>query len=376
MNIAELESVARIIERQGDRTAPGLGYTAFELMNGGSRGVQCVTMTAGELQLLVLPTRGLSLGWAELDGIRFGWDSPVRGPIHPQFVPLGEPGGLGWLDGFDEMLVRCGLTSNGAPDFDEQGRLIHPLHGRIANLPARYWSVDIDQSQDTVTLTGAVEENRFHFSRLELQTEIQICGNDGVIRISDMVVNRSDRPAQIQLLYHANFGPPILEPGSRVHAPIKRLVPRDSHAAQDVGRWDTFDKPDPGYREQVYFTSMQSDSNGQTQAVLTDAKQQRGVALRYSTDALPCFSLWKNTVGMADGYVTGLEPATNFPNPRSFEEAQGRVVELPSGGRQEFELELELMVEANAVSQAIGRVEKLANSEAEIESQLDPNWCS
>ena len=51
--------------------------------------------------------------------MELGWKSPVHGPVHPNFVPLNEPSGLGWLDGFDELFVRCGLESNGAPDFDD-----------------------------------------------------------------------------------------------------------------------------------------------------------------------------------------------------------------------------------------------------------------
>ena len=47
----------------------------------------------------------------------------------------GEPSGLGWLDGFDELLVRCGLESNGAPEFNPNGSLRYPLHGKIANMP-------------------------------------------------------------------------------------------------------------------------------------------------------------------------------------------------------------------------------------------------
>ena len=38
--------------------------------------------------------------------------------MHPRWVPLSEPSGIGWLDGFDELVARCGLFSHGAPDFD------------------------------------------------------------------------------------------------------------------------------------------------------------------------------------------------------------------------------------------------------------------
>ena len=41
---------------------------------------------------------------------------------------------------------------------------------------------------------------------------------------------------------------------------------------------------------------------------------------------MPWFTQWKNTTSVADGYVTGIEPGTNFPNPRTYEGEQGRVI--------------------------------------------------
>ena len=30
--------------------------------------------------------------------VQLGWKSPVKGPVHPAFVPLWEPSGIGWLE--------------------------------------------------------------------------------------------------------------------------------------------------------------------------------------------------------------------------------------------------------------------------------------
>ena len=97
----------------------GLSQPAFSVhrrtLHGGLReGVEVVEIDNGHLRLSVLPTRGMSIWKGWLGDTAIGWDSPIRGPIHPQFVPLAEPSGLGFLDGFDEWLVRCGLVSNGA----------------------------------------------------------------------------------------------------------------------------------------------------------------------------------------------------------------------------------------------------------------------
>ena len=76
----------------------------------------------------------------------------------------------------------------------------------------------------------------------------------------------------------------------------------------------------------------------------------KGVVLRFRNDQLPAFTLWKNTGGLRDGYVTGLEPGTNYPNARPFEKAQNRVVTLPVDGRYVAETTLEVLTTSQAVA--------------------------
>ena len=100
-----------------------------------------------------------------------GWQSPVKGPVHPAFfVPLSEP--LGFLQGFDEFLCRCGLESNEAPEFDAQGRLRDGLHGKIANLPADQVQVAIDGDSGEITVSGTVDEAGPFGVKLRLHTSI------------------------------------------------------------------------------------------------------------------------------------------------------------------------------------------------------------
>jgi len=292
------------------------------------------------------------------------------------WIDVAEPSGLGWLDGFDEMLVRCGLASNGAPEFDASGHLLWPLHGRIANLPASTVTVDIDESAGRIAIRGTVHENRFHFQRLQLETEISMQVDSDEISIMDRVTNLSNRPTSIQMLYHNNFGTPILEPGSQFFAPVKKLAPRNEHAATGIEHWDKYGGPDMGYAEQVYLMELASDQHGHSIAVLANADQSKGVSIRYDAINLPCFSLWKNTVGEADGYVTGLEPATNFPNPRSFEESHGRVVRLPAGKSRTMTLEIGMLVGSDRVESALNKVETLSPSNPQVVMQPITDWCS
>jgi hypothetical protein len=57
--------------------------------------------------------------------------------------------------------------------------------------------------------------------------------------------------------------------------------------------------------------------------------------------------------------VTGIEPGTNFPNPRSFETQQGRVVNLAPGQEISFDLRIELHTSADDVARAESAVRSL-----------------
>jgi hypothetical protein len=344
-------------------------------LRGGLRdGVDVVHIHCGDLRATILPTRGMGIWKVWLGDEEIGWKSPNRGPVHPKFVPFTDP--IGWLDGFDELLVRCGLESNGAPDFDENGQLKYPLHGRIANRPAHKVEVAVDRQAGEISVSGVVEETRFLFTSLSLTSTVTLRRGEPCIRIRDEIRNLSGRDAEAQLLYHINFGQPLLDPGSRFIAPAQRVVPRDARAAEGIATWNRYAPPVAGYAEQVYFLELIGDDSGATQVLLKNAAEDRGVSVHVNIGQLPCFSLWKNTVAEADGYVTGLEPGTNFPNPRSFETRRGRVVKLAPDAMAAFDLMLEFHRGAAAVRDAEQAIAMLRGlDKPEISEQPEGDWC-
>lgn len=358
--------------------ATGYSIAKRRLQGGLSDGVDLLRVDNGKLAFAVLPTRGMSLWKAWLGGDEIGWKSPVHGPVHPAFVPLMEPGGLGWLDGFDELLVRCGLESNGAPEFDEEtGRLKYPLHGRIGNKPARHVSVAVDGDSGEITVTGVVEETRFHFLKLRMTTTMTTRVGESTVRIRDVIENLSASPAEGQMLYHINFGEPLLDAGSRFVAPVKTVVPRNAHSAQGLANWDAYSAPEPGFAEQVYFLELVGDSQGQTRTLLKNAHGTRGVSIVHNIQQLPCYTVWKNTTASIDGSVTGLEPGTNFPNPRSFEGKKGRVLKLAPGASATLDISLEVHGSTAEVSAAEKKVVDLrGNVKPTIFGEPQPDWCA
>ncbi len=346
------------------------------LSDGRREGVKLVELTAGDTRVVVLPDRGLGIWKMVAGGVELGWQSPVKGPVHPSFVPLTEPSGLGWLDGFDELVARCGLVSNGAPEFDANGRLVHGLHGRIANLPAHDVSVTLDEDAGTVTLTGTVDETRFLCHALRMETKIVLEAARHRITWTDTVTNLSDRPATMQMLYHVNIGPPMLGAGAQLVAAIEELAPRDPHASADVASWDRYAGPQPGHAEQVHFARLRPDADGKATALLVSPGGQYGAAVSWRAETLPWFTLWKNLGGERDGYVTGIEPGTNLPNTRSFEESHGRVVPLAPGAHISFDLAIEV-VSGDRLANSRHAIEALtAGSEPVIHPKPRSGWSS
>lgn len=345
------------------------------LTSGKSAGLEVIWINTGAARTVLLPGRGMGIWQIEAGGLRFGWKSPIDGPVHPCWVPIHDPDGLGWLEGFDELVVRCGLESNGAPEKGADGSLRYPLHGRIANLPATGLTLEIDHESGKLAITGDVIESKLFFKRLRLRSRIEFSPNSTRVDWVDSVTNELSMPTTVQMLYHINLGAPVLGPGARVIAPLETLAPKDDLSAVEIDTWDQIGGPQSGYAERVYFSGLSSRNHADSAVMLRGADGGSGLGVRIDTRSLPHFILWKNTAAESDGYVIGLEPATNFPNSRSREAQRGRVVMLGGGETVQFRVGLEPLVNGDQVQ----RFERLIGDlrgpgPLEIRERPDPNW--
>ncbi len=255
--------------------ACGYCVTKQTLTSGLSQGVDVIEVCHGDFRFTVVPTRGMGIWRASLGDLSLGWQSPVRGPVHPAFVRTEHPDGIGWLDGFDELLVRCGLESNGAPEFQPDGRLRYGLHGKIANVPAHKVEVAIDGDAGRIAVRGTVDEARLFGVKLRLETLIETEVGRPAIVVRDTVTNLSAAAGDFELLYHINFGSPLVQPGSKVALPVKRLALRDAMAATDLSTWDIYGPETPGSKEVCFFSEPASDVDGRTQVLLHNAAATR-----------------------------------------------------------------------------------------------------
>jgi hypothetical protein len=329
-------------------------------LRGGLReGVDLIEVDNGALSFSVVPTRGMGLWKGRYNGLELGWKAPVKGPVHPAYVDPAERGGIGWIAGFDEWICRCGLNSNGAPGEDvvadnngNPQRVLLPLHGKIANLPANFVKVRVGLAEPhEIQVVGYVEESMLFSPQLQLRSTVTTAAGSNTLTIRDEVVNLRRVPAELELLYHCNFGPPFLEAGARLVAPFREVAPRDKRAQEGIDGYDVYPEPVPGFVEQCYwFDLLTAPGSSRTLAMLRNAAADKALVLRWDRSQMPCFTLWKNPGALEDGYVTGLEPGTNYPNPKKWEREQGRVIRLPPGGSYAIALTVEVCDRAGQVA--------------------------
>jgi hypothetical protein len=338
------------------------------LMGGKQQGSRLITLTVGDKVLRIVPTRGMAILDASRHGVRFGWDSPVTEVVHPQFVNQEASGGIGWLDGFNEMLVRCGYQWAGHPGQD--GDEFLTLHGRIQNTPADEVIMRVEQQAPyRVSLCGRVDEKRFKFTNFELHTELSLTPGEPWIHIQDRLLNKGSYAREYQAIYHNNFGTPVLEAGARVYIPVAELSPFNEYAASGLADWNRMPAASAGFDEMVFNIRPLADEQGFSHALLQNADGKRGIEVSYHTSTLPVLTLWKNTDTTEQGYVVGIEPGTSFAYNRSYQRPLGLVPTIGAGESRRFSVRFGLLTGETEVSRSRERIEALQDKQvADIHS--------
>jgi hypothetical protein len=346
----------------------------YALHGGKQEGVDLIVLNNGKLRITVIPTRGMGILSVISGDVRLGWDSPVKEVVNPQNINLSMRGGLGWLEGFNEWLARCGMESAGHPGTDkfinnvgDEATMDLTLHGRIENIPASEVEVAVEkQAPYRIHIRGRVDERMFYGPKLELHTDLSTVPGSNSFTVNDTIANRGDAEQEFEMIYHTNYGPPLLEEGSSVLVAAERVVPFNANAAKGIANYTQYVAPTPGFIEQVYCVYPLSDSSGLASAMLQNKKKDRAIKIAWSPKELPFFTIWKNTTSMNEGYVTGLEPGTNFAYNRRIERQAGRVQKLAPNASHHIKLEFTVLSDQAQVADAAKAIDTLQQTHKPI----------
>lgn len=270
--------------------------------------------TPDGLQVDILPDAGLDIGQVRYKGVNVsfisknGYDSPaVIAPYETEFLNT-FPGG---------MLYTCGLRSTGGAHRD--GDEWHPLHGRYHSLAAEQVCAQVEEN--AVVVSGVMRETALFGHNLQMKRTIRIPVFGSSITVTDELTNLTHREEEYALLYHCNFGYPLISEKAHVELPQDRkTTPRTPFAATGLGRETTFDIPTPGEEERVFFHEAMEHK-----AALVNEAIGTKMTLTWS-DSLPILAHWRS---MASGdYVCGLEPTNCYIMGRKYERENGTLPKL------------------------------------------------
>jgi hypothetical protein len=315
----------------------------FEYADGPERGVRVLEFHTGAgFGFRVAVDRGFDLLSAEYRGIPIGWRSPT-GPRHPGLASPAESRGWGFLRSFTGLLATCGLDHALAPATSSPahyiypgiGEIDYPLHGRISQIPARLSGYGEHWDGDACILfaEGEVAQMAVFGENLVLTRRIEAALGGTAISVTDRVENRGFRPTPHMLLYHYNFGFPLLDEGAELLLPSRAIVHavHEDLRAQGVG-YRVQGPPKADFSEQVYQHDVVAGVDGMAPAALINPQLGDGgfgVRLDYDRAALPCLIEWQCL--QSGLYVLGIEPSTNHVLGRAFAEERGELMFLEHG---------------------------------------------
>jgi len=340
-----------LAERVGD-LAQVAGVETFTLSGGVSDGVRAARVrSGGGLDFTVLLGRGMDIGQASYNGVPLAWVSQT-GMVHPHAFDAEGRGGRDWLRSFHGgLLTGCGLSNAGAANVDGGDAL--GIHGFLSHIPAEETRAQTvwDGDDALITVQGTMREARVFGENLRLTRTITAPVGGAALHIHDRAENAGFKTAPLMLLYHLNFGWPVVSEDTEIIIPSHGPAdPRDADAQSGLGSWNRLTAPQEGYAEQCFFHDARPDADGWARVLMVNRARQLGIEIAYDQATLPFLTEWK-MMGQGE-YVCGIEPANCLVLGRSEERKAGRLQHLAPGESRDFRITLSVLDGADAIAWA------------------------
>jgi uncharacterized protein DUF4432 len=351
IDVAMKKKVPAWQDKVGNHSQIG-GIETSVLDNGLGKGTRIAWVNTGSgLRYKVVIDRGLDIVDAFSNQHSLAWLSHA-GVTAPR--PDANTG-IEWLWTFAGGLVTtCGLTHAGGPENDEFGE--RGLHGRIGNLRAEVESIiqpNLHTGKLDMSIAAVTKQSRVFGPNLELRRTISSTLGEATIRIHDVITNVSNTTTPHMLLYHCNYGWPLVDAGTEIlwkGSCQSRGMDMDNAIFNGKHDFRTCQKPMESHRgtgEACGFIDVTPDKDGMCTIGLHNPRLGLAVATRYKKKQLPCLANWQHW-GPGE-YVTGLEPATNPPTGQGAARAQKKLIHLGPGKSRTYDLEISVLTDSKAI---------------------------
>jgi hypothetical protein len=305
-------------------TLQQVAYTrACTVQEGRANGLRTVEVKNGPMRYLVLADKGLDIGMLEYRGINLSFTAKpgINGrnayDTNGQEALRSIVGGLFFTCGLENICAPC--QTNGKD---------YPMHGRLRTTPAEHVCSDAAWEGENylLSVSGELREAELFGENLTLRRRIVSRLDSRRIELCDTVENLTGRKETMMLMYHCNFGYPLLQPGTRLILPTKKVAPRDAWSGGHLDRWAVMDPPAEGENEYVFLHDLAADETGRTFSAIVNDKLGLGVRIDFNRCVMPYFMEWKSIA--AGDYVIGLEPSNSSVYGRKYHEVEGTLATI------------------------------------------------
>ena len=252
-------------------------------------------------------------------------------------------------------MVTCGLTHTGGPETTDGQEL--GLHGRVSNLKAELESIiqpDLRNGKLDMSITGIIRESKIFGPNLELRRTISSRIGEAFVRVDDTVTNVGNSPAPLMILYHCNFGWPLVDEGTDIiwrGKCVSRGLDMDNEIFNSKFNYKKCQPPMDSHRgpgESCGFIDVKADSKGICRAGLVNKKMSLALVMEYEKSQLPALCNWQHW-GCGE-YVCALEPGTNPPIGRAKARQQKKLIMLKPGQSKDFQLKISILTDKGEIN--------------------------
>lgn len=284
------------------------GAKTYRLKQGAGNDIEVVELYTGTgFSVSIYPERGMDIGEAYYCGLPLAFMSKA-GVKNPKNINQSDFSRYF----FAGMLTTCGLDNVGEACKIEND--FYPGHGRLNLTPAEEYNIKKgwEGNEYVIELTGAVRIAALFGENLLLKRSIKVKAGESKIYLKDEIINDGYVKERYMLLYHCNFGYPIVSDDSKIYTNHKVVEYLDLQSEKSARKYDKITKPEPGFLQSAYVLS--EPQGNKVKAAIINDNIEIGVYLETKHNQLDKFCEWMNLA--SQDYVIGLEPAKSLPNGR------------------------------------------------------------
>ena len=311
------------------------GTRHYTLSDGQFNGTRCVDVKTGSgFEFTVVCDRGMDLSLASYKGtnLTFLTANAETNPAYYNAI------GVEWLRTFTAgMMTTCGPCNLASPCKDAGEDL--GQHGRFSTLSARQVCDLTNYEAGIIEIVGVLYDAHTFGKKFRIKRRIMSEFGSNHLIIEDEIRNEGGIAAPLNMLYHVNFGYPLLSETSSIHVTSDCCIGCDDYSAERLNERGSVSEPMAGKLEKNYLHTFAADRE-QAVAWVWNRELDGGLAVyvKFSPRELPYMNQW--VLEDWKDYIVALEPANVPCESRNILREMGILPILQPGESKTFRIEI------------------------------------